>query len=121
MPAKKIKNPEATFLKLNIAGHIIEINSDMTVEEIEKHIFFALQSNQILIDMEKEYETPNTQLSAENSELVKQNKINIYNIEVQTMLLNHIKNKIWFETYNIFKEEVLKSDEFKKLKSRNWL
>ena len=109
------------FNYVNDAENWQDFMNHISEEKIDESIWFALMCHQRLVDLEAEYTTPNEQLSKENDHLVIDNKTLTYNIEVQTMLLMAIKRKIWIETYDMLKAEVLESAEFKKLKSRNWL
>ena len=119
MPAKK--KSEQQVVHLNVAGHTVVVNSDMSEDQITAHIWFALQCHDHKEQLTKDFQTSNTQLSAENDWYAEENTKLNFNIEIQVMMLNEIKKIIWDDKYKEIRDKVTSSPEFLKLKERAWL
>lgn len=118
MVRKKEKTIEC---KLNIFNSIVNLSSDMSEDDIDKAIWFWMLCSSKLDEIKNQPLTANAQLEEENKSLVEiNNKLN-YNIEVQVMMLNKLKEIVWDEKYKEVRDEVTSSSEFRKLTSRAWL
>lgn len=115
-PAKKKELP--VEVTLDVKGHSVVVNADMTEDKINEHIWFALQCNWHLESLEKDFKTPNAQLEWENKDFNEINNKLTFNIEIQVMMLNLMKKEIWEEKYAAIRKEVVTSPEYLKLKER---
>ena len=120
MATKKIKELPAEVV-LNVKWHQVPINSDMTEEQINSSIWFALQCHDYMDQQTKEYQTSNTQLEAENKIFAESNNKLNFNIEIQVMMLNLIKKELGDDKYADIRKQVVTCPEYLKLKSRAWL
>lgn len=118
MTTAKKKKELPSEVVLNIKWHQVPINSDMTEDQINYSIWFALQCHDFLEQNTIEFETSNVQLNAENDWYAEiNNKLN-FNIEIQVMMLNLIKKEIGDEKYKAIRNKVTTCPEYLKLKSR---
>lgn len=119
-PAKK-KKEELIEVLLNIKWHTTAVNWDMTEDEIDARIWFALQCAWQAEMLTKDFKISNVQLEEENKWFNEINNQLNFNIEIQTMMLNILKKEVWDDRYAEIRKQVTTCDEFKKLKSRAWL
>ena len=116
MPPKKTPD-----LHIKYMWHTILLSSNDSNEELISKMA-AIASIQDTINEHSDlHKLPNEQLKAENEELNKLNNTLNFNIEIQVMMLDKLKEKIWEEEYNKIKKEIITSELYLKLKERAWL
>lgn len=116
MPTKKEND-----IQLNVQWHLISVSHTDTSEDIMKKVSSLFSINDFLIEELSWYTIPNDQLKAENETLVRDNNTLNFNIEIQVMMLNKLKEIVWEDKYNEIKKDLIKSDSYLKLKDRAWL
>lgn len=119
-PVTKKKKELPTEVVLNIKSHQVSVHSDMTEDEMEKAIGFALQCNWHLEEMSKDFKTAHEQLQFENEWFAEINNKLTFNIEIQVMMLDLMKKEIWDEKYAEIRKQVTTCPEYLKLRQRAW-
>ena len=120
-PKKKAEEAIIYCATVNVLWAQVELTSDMTEEVMTEAIWFWALCWDLVTSCLVWHVTANAQLTWEADALEQTNKKLNYNIEVQTMLLQDIKQHIWDNKYKELRATLLESDEFKKLTDRNWL
>ena len=120
-PKKKAEEAIIHCATVNVLWTQVELTSDMTEEVMTEAIWFWALCWDLVTSCLDWHVTANAQLTWEADALEQTNKKLNYNIEVQTMLLQDIKQHIWDKKYKELRATLLESDEFKKLTDRNWL